>query len=98
MGEQKTEIKLNKKEIDDVINKFSELTKIPVSEGIYKVVFGKLILLAVISDVVGSKFLIKKMKKQNQNPFQPMPGMNPQNPNFVPPQAPQPSMRAPQPL
>jgi hypothetical protein len=68
MGEQRTEIKMNKKEIDDLINKFSELTKIPVTEGIYKVVFGNLILLAVVSEVVGSKFLIKKMRKKAQLP------------------------------
>jgi hypothetical protein len=86
MGEQKTEIKLSKKEIDNLINKFSELTKIPVSEGIYKVVFGKLILLAVISEVVGSKFLIKKMKKpiplRSQTPGAPLP-------DFPPPRLPQ---------
>jgi len=70
MGEQKTEIKLSKKEIDDLINKFSELTKIPATEGIYKVVFGDLILLAVVSEVVGSKFLIKKMKRRNPMPMQ----------------------------
>ncbi len=68
MGEQRTELKLSKKEIDDLINRFSELTKIPVTEGIYKVVFGKLILLAVVSEVVGSKFLIKKMKIRRQIP------------------------------
>ncbi len=82
MGEQKTEIKLSKKEIDDVINKFSELTKIPVSEGIYKVVYGKLVLLAVVSEVVGSKFLIKKMKTPPQKMS--FPGAMP------PPRAPQP--------
>jgi hypothetical protein len=81
MGEQKTEIKMSKKEIDDLINKFSELTKIPVTEGIYKVVFGKLILLAVISEVVGSKFLIKKMKKTQ------FPLPRTQLPNFPPPRA-----------
>lgn len=86
MGEQKTEIKLSKKEIDDLISKFSELTKIPVSEGIYKVVFGKLILLAVISEIVGSKFLIKKMKKTTLPPFQPLGELMP---NFPPPRAPQ---------
>ena len=68
MGEQRTEIRMSKKEIDDLINKFSELTKIPITEGIYKVVFGNLILLAVISEVVGSKFLIKKMRKKAQLP------------------------------
>ena len=82
MGEQRTEIKLTKKEIDLVINKFSEWTKIPVSEGIYKVVYGKLILLAVISEVVGSKFLIKKMRKPQAGlaPNAPMPNFPPPKP------------------
>ncbi len=61
MGEKKTGIILNKNEIEDVINRFSRETKIPVQEGIYKVVFGRLVFLAIISEVVGSKFIIRKM-------------------------------------
>ncbi len=96
MGEQRTEMRLTKKEIDDLINKFSELTKIPVSEGIYKVVYGKLILLAVVSEIVGSKFLIKKMKKPTQPPMISSPNAPLYSNN--PPQAPQISTKAPEPI
>ncbi len=61
MGEKQTAIVLNKEEIDDLIDFFSKETKIPVQEGVYKVVLGNLIFLAIISKVVGSKFIIKKM-------------------------------------
>ncbi len=61
MGVKPTNTILSKEEIDNVIKKFSEISKIPVQEGIYNVVVGRLILSAIISEVVGSKFMIKKM-------------------------------------
>jgi hypothetical protein len=61
MGTKSTNIILNKEDIDKIINKFSETAKIPINEGIFRVVVGKLILSAIISEVVGSKFIIKKM-------------------------------------
>jgi hypothetical protein len=61
MGIKPTNIILTKEEIDNTIDKFSEISKIPVDFGIYKVVVGKLILSAIISDVVGTRFVIKKM-------------------------------------
>jgi len=61
MGRKRTGIILNKEEIDEVIRTFSEATKIPINEGIFRVVFGKLILSAIVSDVIGSKFIIRKM-------------------------------------
>ena len=61
MGTKPTSIILSKEDIDKIIKKFSETAKIPVYEGIFRVVVGKLILSAIISDVVGSKFIIKKM-------------------------------------
>ena len=61
MGRKSTKIILTKEEIDDTINKFSEAAKIPVHEGVFKVVFGRLIFSAMISEVVSSKFLIRKM-------------------------------------
>jgi hypothetical protein len=67
MGERKTGIILNKDEIDKVIDKFSKETKIPVQEGIFKVVSGRLILLAVISGVTGTKFTITKMSQEEIN-------------------------------
>ena len=61
MGTKKTNIILSREEVDQIIKKFSETTKIPIQEGIFKVVVGKLILSAIISEVIGSKFIIKKM-------------------------------------
>jgi hypothetical protein len=61
MGRKPTGISLNKEEIDDVIKKFSEVSKIPVTTGIYRVVVGKVLFLAIISEVINSKFIIKKL-------------------------------------
>lgn len=61
-GRMPVELMLTKDEIKDIMKKFSEATKIPMHQGVYKVVFGKLILSAIISDVIDSKFIIKKMK------------------------------------
>jgi hypothetical protein len=62
-----TQIILTKEEIDKIIETFSQLTKIPKVEGVYKVASGNLILMAVVSEVVGSKFVIKKIAPQQQN-------------------------------
>jgi hypothetical protein len=61
-GQKATNITLSKEEIDSVIQKFSESAKIPIVEGVFRVAFGKLVLSAIISDVVGSKFMIKKLR------------------------------------
>ena len=61
MGRKKTNIILSKQEIDDILKKFSEATKIPMQKGIFKVVVGRLILLAIISEIISSVFIIKKM-------------------------------------
>ena len=61
MGRKITNIILSEEEINQTIKKFSEIAKIPVYEGIFKVAVGRLILSAIISKVVGSKFIIKKM-------------------------------------
>ncbi|GBE19499.1 hypothetical protein BMS3Abin17_00222 [archaeon BMS3Abin17] len=62
MGIKKTNIKLTKEDIKEIINKFSEKTKIPVQEGVFKVAVGKLIFTAIISEIVSSRFIIRKMK------------------------------------
>jgi len=59
-----TKITLTKEEIDAIIQTFSEKKKIPVIEGVYKIAAGNLILLAVVSEVVGSKFVITKIPQQ----------------------------------
>lgn len=72
MGTKQTNIILSKEDIDRIIDKFSESSKIPKTEGIYKVVVGNLILSAIISEVVGSRFIIKKMMYTPNKMF-PMP-------------------------
>jgi len=72
MGTKPTKIVLNKEEINEIIKKFSETTKIPAQEGVFKAVTGRLIISAIISEIVGSKFIIKKMSYH--------PGFSPKQP------------------
>ncbi|VVB82276.1 Uncharacterised protein [uncultured archaeon] len=69
MGTKQTGIVLNKEDIDRVINRFAEISKIPTNEGVYKVASGNLILSAIISSVIGSKLIIKKMAPNQQSQF-----------------------------
>ena len=68
MGVKKTNIILDKEEIDQTIKKFSETAKIPIHEGVFKIVMGRLVLSAIISGIIGSKFIIKKMS-YSQHPI-----------------------------
>jgi len=61
MGIKKTGIILSRDEISRVIDWFSRASKIPVHEGVFKVVLGNLIFMAIVSEIVGSTFTIKKM-------------------------------------
>jgi len=56
-----TQIKLAKEEIQSIIQQFSSAAKIPVEPGVFKVAVGELIISAVISDFVGSRFIITKI-------------------------------------
>jgi type IV secretory pathway ATPase VirB11/archaellum biosynthesis ATPase len=56
-----TAIVLNEEEIIQIIDIFSKSSKIPVSGGVFRVVVGKLVLSAITSEVVGSKFIIRKL-------------------------------------
>lgn len=71
MGTKPTDTILSKEDIDRIINKFSEASKIPTTEGIYRVIVGNLILSAIISEVVGSRFIIRKMSYPTQISKQP---------------------------
>ena len=66
MGRKPTEIILSNYEIEDIIDRFSKASKIPVDVGVYKVVVGNLIFSSVISDIVPSRFLITKMAPSRQ--------------------------------
>jgi len=66
MGTMPVQINLTKEEINNVIKVFSEKSKIPVSEGAIKIVLGKYILSAIISEEAGSRFIIKKIPQVGQ--------------------------------
>jgi hypothetical protein len=57
---QPTKIILNENEIKDFLKKISDSIHIPLMEGVFRTVIGKISINAVISDIVGSKFIIKK--------------------------------------
>ncbi|GIU68267.1 MAG: hypothetical protein KatS3mg001_117 [Candidatus Pacearchaeota archaeon] len=69
-GRKRTQIKLTKEEIDEILQIFSSLTKIPLIEGLYKVVFGNLELSALISEK--TRFRIRKLSFIGQT-FSPKP-------------------------
>ena len=60
--ERTTNIKLSKEEIDEIINTFSKASRIPISEGIFRAAVGGFLLYGIISEVVGSKFIIKRIR------------------------------------
>lgn len=55
-----TRISLSEEEIKKVANTFAEAARIPVIGGIFKAAVGNLVITAVISDYVGSRFIINK--------------------------------------
>jgi hypothetical protein len=60
-GKKETSVVLTKEEIEEIIKKFSQQTKIPLQEGFFKVALNKLIISAIYSESMGSKFVLKKM-------------------------------------
>ena len=59
---QKTNILLNETEIKDIVTQISEKTRIPILSGVFKAALENYIFTAVISDYVGTRFLIQKKK------------------------------------
>lgn len=91
MGTKPTDVVLSKEDIDGIINKFSEMAKIPVTEGIYRVVVGNLELVAIVSEVVGSRINIKKITAPPAQPqappskfYKPAPQIPQQTPQIIP--------------
>jgi len=64
MGRKKTPVTLNKDEIEDVLQRFSQAAKIPVNEGLFKAAVGSLVISAVISETVGIQFIIRKISQE----------------------------------
>ena len=61
MGSKPTGIVLSKEEIDSLIEKVSQTAKVPLEEGIFRAAVGKIVFSAIISDSIGSRFMIKKI-------------------------------------
>lgn len=62
---QRTKTNLTNAEINNIINDFSKITKIPVIGGTFKAAADNLILTAIISEILGPRFILQK-----RNPFQ----------------------------
>ena len=58
---EQTTIFLSEQEVKDLIKKFSEMTKIPISDNIFRATLSNLSITAIISDKIGSRFLITKL-------------------------------------
>lgn len=58
---QATGLVLTKDEINAIINEISIKTRIPTVPGLFKVAFHDLVITAVISEFVGTRFLLKKI-------------------------------------
>tara|TARA_Y100000310_G_scaffold340594_1_gene436971 strand:- start:952 stop:1806 length:855 start_codon:yes stop_codon:yes gene_type:complete len=56
-----TKISLNQEEITDIINNFSTQAKIPIMGGILKAAVGDMVISAVISEYIGSRFIIRRI-------------------------------------
>ncbi|MDP3026870.1 MAG: hypothetical protein Q8N63_04120 [Nanoarchaeota archaeon] len=60
-----TKVTLNQAEITNIINNFAQQARIPVIGGILKAAVGDLVISAVISEFVGSRFIINKIVPYN---------------------------------
>ena len=64
MGRKPTPIKLSKEEIEEMVGKFAAASRIPVNEGLFKAAVGNLVISAVISEIAGIKFIIRKISAE----------------------------------
>ncbi len=56
-----TNILINQQEITEIINRFSQQAKIPVIGGILKAAVGDLVISAIVSKFIGSRFIINRI-------------------------------------
>ena len=66
MGRKSTEMTLTEMEMEEIFDEFAKKARIPLSEGITKIVVGSLILTATKGQEQPSKFTIKKMTRNPQ--------------------------------
>ncbi|MDD5192884.1 MAG: hypothetical protein PHH54_05800 [Candidatus Nanoarchaeia archaeon] len=60
-----TKVTLNQVEITNIINTFAQQARIPIVGGILKAAVGDLVISAVISEFVGSRFILSKIVPYN---------------------------------
>lgn len=66
---QSSKLALTSDEIKNIMNDISGKTRIPLMSGVFKAAYGNLIITAVMSDFVGTRFMIQK--KQQYRPPEP---------------------------
>ena len=64
MGRRPTSVKLNKEEVNEILKRFSVTSKIPLHEGLFKAAVGNMVISAAISEEVGIKFIIRKIRQR----------------------------------
>ncbi len=64
MGRKQTPVKLSKEGVNETLEKFSEASRIPIHEGLFKAAVGNLVISAVISEIAGIKFVIRKISPE----------------------------------
>jgi len=57
---QTTKITLTAQEISEILQTISEESHVPLLEGVFRVMVGNMVINAVISELIGSKFVIRK--------------------------------------
>lgn len=57
---QTSSFSLNKEEIEEIVKKISEKTRIPVISGVFRAAFSNFVFIAVISEFVGTRFVIER--------------------------------------
>jgi len=60
---------LTEKEIDEFMNIISERTKIPISTGVFKAALSNFIISAVVSEFIGTRFYIEKLRSAMPRAF-----------------------------
>lgn len=59
---QTTQVILNQNEIEEILKIISEKTKIPLIKGVFKAALENMIITAVISEFIGTRFHIEKLR------------------------------------
>ncbi len=62
---QTTSVVLVEDEINEIMKNISERTRIPIIQGVFKAALDNIIVTAVVSEFVGTRFYIEKMRAQN---------------------------------